>query len=379
MSQFAVDIIKCREAEDGLTSVGTKLQSCKERLSAVMRTLDSNGFFYVDDALRKASSSADVQRNKVLSLKSALDNAVSLYERTEKEIISGAVEPTQTESEATTASGLSEVCFAGLLAFLPTCVIGKDSSIIKRMVDIIRDLIEKWNYKVDSILFDDEGQYGGNQGTMEKDFMSNYERREQLLGYLREYYPDMSAAQAYAYLSTFAGIGCGYVAMANTILMQYENDPEGFYNTFGFPLYAENGDLNYDRMTLDIYAYAEQNGLIERNGDTGLPDGTDQYSRNAILQRYMGEKGVSVRTEFNAEVTMDNFRDISENGGKVIISLHEDNIYLGDEPHYISAHAMTVTGFTADGMIIVSSWGEEYYINVSDLDDNDSFSVIYYN
>ena len=51
----------------------------------------------------------------------------------------------------------------------------------------------------------------------------------------------------------------------------------------------------------------------------------------------------------------------------------------GNRYYIDGGHAITVTGITEDGRYIVSSWGEKYYINPSDIGDDDSFMVFNYN
>ena len=232
-------------------------------------------------------------------------------------------------------------------------------------------------YHVDSIVFDDDGSYGGNQGNMDQVYKWDPIKCWDLLRDLREYFPNMSVFEAFRYFSRLNSVGCGYVALANTLFMEYANRPQDFERTFGYPMFKD-GDLNYDRLILDIYATTDKAGFNDR--DDGL-HGTVDDSRAHIVEHFLRDKGVDVETEANADVTPENFREISENGGYVILGYRHGNMYdeNGNRYYIDGGHAITVTGITEDGRYIVSSWGEKYYINPSDIGDDDSFMVFNYN
>ena len=233
-------------------------------------------------------------------------------------------------------------------------------------------------YHVDSIVFDDDGSYGGNQGNMDQVYKWDPIKCWDLLRDLREYFPNMSVFEAFRYFSRLNSVGCGYVALANTLFMEYANRPQDFERTFGYPMFKD-GDLNYDRLILDIYATTDKAGFNDR--DDGLPNGTVDDSRAHIVEHFLRDKGVDVETEANADVTPENFREISENGGYVILGYRHGNMYdeNGNRYYIDGGHAITVTGITEDGRYIVSSWGEKYHINPSDIGDDDSFMVFNYN
>ena len=230
-------------------------------------------------------------------------------------------------------------------------------------------------YHVDSIVFDDDGSYGGNQGNMDQVYRWDPIKCWDLLRDLREYFPNMSVFEAFRYFSRLNSVGCGYVALANTLFMEYANRPQDFERTFGYPMFKD-GDLNYDRLILDIYATTDKAGFNDR--DDGLPNGTVDDSRAHIVEHFLRDKGVDVETEANADVTPG---EISENGGYVILGYRHGNMYdeNGNRYYIDGGHAITVTGITEDGRYIVSSWGEKYYINPSDIGDDDSFMVFNYN
>ena len=236
----------------------------------------------------------------------------------------------------------------------------------------------KTEYHVDSVVFDDVGGYGGNQGHMEQVYYWDPIKCWELLDDLRKYYPNMSILEAFSYFSQLNSVGCGYVALANTLFMEYADRPGEFERIFGYPMY-KNGDLNYDRLILDIYATTDKAGF--NDGSNGRPQGTYDSTRAMIMQYFLKDKGVSVTTEANVDVNAHNFRSITESGGYVILGYRNGNMYdeNGNAHPINGGHAITVTGVTDDGRYIVSSWGEKYYINASDIGDDDTFMVFRYN
>ena len=95
--------------------------------------------------------------------------------------------------------------------------------------------------------------------------------------------------------------------------MQYEGNPAKFEKTFGFPMYKD-GDLNYDRLLLDLYATTDKSNI--NIGKNGLPEGTTEKTRNQIINNYLNSKGVHVTTDYHADVNANNYREIVE---KIII------------------------------------------------------------
>lgn len=99
-------------------------------------------------------------------------------------------------------------------------------------------------YEIDSVVFDDTGDYGGDQGAPR---LSGGSDQEALYDIVRKHFPDMSDKEIKSYLNKLNSEGCSYVATINTIFAAYEGREEEFERTFGFSMY-KNGDLNYGRV-----------------------------------------------------------------------------------------------------------------------------------
>lgn len=242
--------------------------------------------------------------------------------------------------------------------------------------ELLRRLIEKFKEdtkKKTTVVFDDEGQYGGDQGAPAA---SKGEDRRRLTQIIQRYYPNLkSEEQIDAYLRKLNSEGCGYVALINTIFDQYIGREEEFEKTFGFPMYRD-GELNYNELLVDFYSATDNHkkdssgkDYIDANEDPSATKGkgTTLNKREYRWEMYLEDHGVKVDVKNEVNITQENF-DTYKNEGGVIVRIEYDYMYWRDENgnmvrgYLDGGHAMTVTGFTEDGMLIVSSWGKEYYI-----------------
>ena len=197
-----------------------------------------------------------------------------------------------------------------------------------------------------------QGQYGGKQHGP----MQNYEDVAEIV---RKYHPDWSDKKIRKYLEQLNKEGCGYVAMINTIFLQYKGRPDEFEKTFGFPMYDEDGNLNYNALITDFYTAK----------DDPKHNGTRADSREQMWEEYCKDHGIDVDVR-DVEVTAENYRDLARDG-EIVVGLspvilyqrNADGSYTRTHNIKNAGHAMTVTGVTDDGRLIVSSWGETYYLD----------------
>lgn len=215
-------------------------------------------------------------------------------------------------------------------------------------------------------------QYGGRQaGPMG----ATGDERDELYDIVRKYYPNMTDDEIKDYLSKLNDEGCGYVAIANSIFAEFEGKEDLFEEKFGFPMYDEKtGKLNYNMLVTDLYAATDNHNhsfwpwggdTVDPNEDASATDGwgTNEKSRKYRTELYLKDKGIDCSINNNIKVTPENFSNYDD--GHVI--MRAENFDLVDEngnvTHVDEGHAMTVTGVTDDGRLIVSSWGQKYYID----------------
>ncbi len=194
--------------------------------------------------------------------------------------------------------------------------------------------------------FDDEGQYGGYQGSPRKNW-------REMAEIVRRYYPNMSDRQVRKLLSRLDSEGCGYVAMINTLFLRFKGREDEFERTFGFPMYV-NGELNYDALVTDFYCAQ----------DDPHSTGTLYDSREEMFEAYCRDHNIGVNVH-NVQVTAENFNELRQNG-EIVVGLRPLIMYDANGNRVVdvdSGHAMTVTGVSDDGRLIVSSWGRTYYLD----------------
>ncbi|WP_022779835.1 hypothetical protein [Butyrivibrio sp. AE3009] len=296
-----------------------------------------------------------------------------------------------------------------------------------------------------SELYDGDGQYGGDQMNFEKHddvhhfLCFNWGKDLALYEFIRQHpgYENMTDDEIKAMLESFTDGGCGWVAETNMIFAEFEGRPEDFEKTFGFPMYDENGDLNYDKLAIDLYLSTQGKFYIgddDIKGDAALnssicsyykkhpdefkqrygidlkgadgkvtddawdkiceegdalkedakskgldyveydkdPTGTNYAERENRVKHYLAERGVDSYTTRDATgASASDIQTAIDNGETPIISAAEFNLYdeqgnkINQDP--IGDHAMVITGVTADGKYIVSSWGERYILDPNEV------------
>ena len=253
----------------------------------------------------------------------------------------------------------------------------KDTSGEKTPVEIFMEWIqnlfhkdqERKGYEIDSILFDDDGKYGANQGSPRLQYGKN---RQDLDDIIRKYHPDWTEEQRTKYLTKLNSEGCAYAAFTNVILKKFEGKEAEFEKIFGFPMYKD-GDLNYNDLIVDFYCATDNhnknfwgkdkiNNREDKSDEKG--NGRTTAKEKYRTELYLNQKGIDINIQTNKKVTVDNYKELAEKG-TIVINYRNGNLYdeNGKLRQQIHGHAMVITGVTEDGRFIVSSWGEKLYID----------------
>ena len=237
---------------------------------------------------------------------------------------------------------------------------------------------------------DSAGQYGGNQGAPQ---YASQAEQDAMYEIFQKNNPsvNLNAEQRRNLFRRLNSEGCGYVSLVNTIFCEYYLREEEFEKTFGYPMYDEKGNLNFNLLLMDIYSrmdnrnargkYDAYNDYDPNDEDKNIAKkdysvwddksgrGTTQEQREYYIEQFMKEHGVKADLQTNVKVTVDNYADIVASGKQVLISFRYGNLRDEDgNVHYINGgHSMVVTGVTEDGRFIVSSWGKKYYIDPNEI------------
>lgn len=374
MSEFKVRIQNLNSAMDStqqlesvLKQAADSVQSIKRNLRAQVRQRER-----IDSRLSFAAEQLLTEKQSIRRVVLVGRQAAELYQKNEEHLLN------------VSASQASQV------RSILTGIINKVNSWWQSFMDWIKDLFTPdpvVSTEINSIVFDDEGQYGGNQGSPKS---RKGAEQNALYDIVRQYYPDYTDKELEAFMKKLNSEGCGYVAVINTIFAAYEGREKEFEKTFGFPMYGNNGDLNYDRLLVDFYSATDNHkkGLfgsdtIDNKEDISKADkenpsynyrtdvtggGSSQDSREYRTHLYLDQKGVNVDIRNNYPLTPKKFPKIA-NDGYIIVSFHNGNLLNEDGSVYQvidGGHAMVVTGVTEDGRYIVSSWGKKFYIDPTD-------------
>lgn len=238
-----------------------------------------------------------------------------------------------------------------------------------------RGYLENYEY-----VFDTKGEYGGSQ-------RKPVAAPSEYLNIVRKYHPDYTEEQVNKCLMMLKTEGCGYIAMINTVFLRFYGQEEEFKKHFGYPMYTRDGKLNFNELLVDFYCATDNHyGFLWFDMEDPLEDakfekgfGTVAESREWRFEKYMKDHGVPVDVRL---VTADpkRIKGLLEKGPLVVavkpITLYDINgkvLYSSD-----AGHAMTVTGVADNGLIRVSSWGEEYYIKYRSYSAYERYQQVIY-
>ncbi|MBC6309927.1 hypothetical protein HCJ66_10275 [Listeria sp. FSL L7-1582] len=224
------------------------------------------------------------------------------------------------------------------------------------------------------------GEYGGNQGSPSYTLKNGDTEIKKIL---KNHFPDMTEKEMKDYLDKLNDEGCGYVALVNGFLDQYGGTEREFEKEFGFPMYTkkDNGEktLNYNYLLVDLYASEDNHNKkgiwfwshdeLDEDEDASDIDGygTTQESREYRFNRYLDKHDMEVEFKNGVPPSISNYDKYSDNDEEIILSMSPvilENKSGDVVENMQGGHAVSVTGKTDDGRLIVSSWGTKYYVSV---------------
>lgn len=392
MSEFKVRIDSLNGTMDAIAQMESVLRQTAGSVSQIKRDLNVQirQRERIDSRLIQISRQLEAQGQGLGRTARAGRQAASLYQKNEQQLL-------QTSKSGHSNGGQSAKILNQQLE------LWLKSFLLKVKEWLFPEPKEPEDYEINSVVFDDDGSYGGDQGSPRS---RQGEEQRALYDIVRSYYPNYSDYEISQLMKKLNSEGCGYVAVINTIFAAYEGREAEFEKTFGFPMYGKDGDLNYDRLLVDYYAATDNHNKflwfdrVDKHEDYGKDDkgnwftynnrtdttgaGTSQYDREYRTHLYLDQKGVPVNVKTDYKVTPASFPQASKDG-YVIIAYRYGNLQNedGSVAQYIDGgHAMVVTGVTEDGRYVVSSWGEKYYIDpeecVQKNGNSTSFTFSYY-
>ena len=241
---------------------------------------------------------------------------------------------------------------------------------------------ERESYHTHSKVFDDRGLYGGYQGGPASE--ENPRKKEKYYELIQSNRPNETwdEAKCDEYLKSVQNMGCYYTAYASIIFQHFESDPQCFEEIFGYPMYDENGEFDFNTLIVDMCSYdtsyVDGINVFEVEGTEkflkghGIDVEHNKYLGNRILQA--NPFGI----KFEKPVIPENVKELIESGEQIIIGAQYETLVSADGGENVSigeGHAMLVTGVTEDGRFIVSSWGKKYYLEPCNGNDQYFYTV----
>jgi len=254
---------------------------------------------------------------------------------------------------------------------------------------------EKWAKKLGRYLTDHperrrpvfgrEGEYGGNQGSlMDRWWLMSDEQRAVYAAVIRRYFPGLNDHRIVDVVFWMEAISCGFIAGINSIVAHFADDPVGFEARFGFPLYAANGSVNFDRLFTEYWCFVQSRRPgVDPTGRTPGHEPAGTYPAGEHnLEDFLAAHGVTATTTTLWTGSAESYSDLAQPGTTVFASV--DPLYFRDATGRLVTvgsgfHAVTITGQGVDSSgntyWVISSWGKQYRLYPGDYAGTGSFDL----
>lgn len=381
MSQFLVKPESLKQSGNSLTSSSEKIRSYAAQITSIKDDLDGE-LSMVRASLESIITDTYTRADKMSALGQGIITIAGLYEAAENSVLSNqSTTGTFTETPGGSKNGTTDV-------FDGTGMYGGDQRHFKNVDDAFCDWIRQQhpeyanvpNDQIKELLakFSAVGcnwtaaaniifaEFYGREDEFKKKFgFDMYENGE--LNYDKLIADIFLFTQGQFYVGK--GDTMGKEALSDSMNNYYRHNPSEFEAKYGFNPLDKNGKLtsaamkkiNAERDKLIKDAKANDGVVHWANDEYGL--GTDEFPNR--INHYLRDKGINNFKYDSATTYSNNTIEKALNKGKdVIICAKNFSLYdpaTGAEVHSgVDAHAMVVTGITADGNYIVSSWGQEF-------------------
>lgn len=259
------------------------------------------------------------------------------------------------------------------------------------------------NITVNSNIYNSIGEYGASQKAPFQTMTSDPVEYAQLSNIVKSHFPDMTENDISNFLRKLQKEGCGYVAMINTLFDAFTDNRSGFFEAFGFDMYAADGTLNYNQVLVDLYCsmdnhngidflfftidyYADKEDMVYGDSDkdgkfewTEKPFGNNEIQMKYRWETYCKRHGIDVTVKISRLVTPKNFPKHAKDGS-VCILCSKFTLYNEEQkPTSIKGgHFMIITDVTPDKKYVVSSWGKRYTLDPKDIKGFIFYQIIRY-
>lgn len=143
---------------------------------------------------------------------------------------------------------------------------------------------------------------------------------------LKKYYPNLSDQEFLQFSRILKENGCTFVATIESLLKAINFDENTVSSIFGYDLYDSNGNINYDRMVADLYAFASNYVRIRKS----VPAQRTFSPNDSAIEICKALTGIQCTTEADAVIQMINQgwrgNGFSSNGQLIYINERESTI-----------------------------------------------------
>ncbi len=211
----------------------------------------------------------------------------------------------------------------------------------------------------------------------------------------------MTKVAAETLLNQIDEADCTYIATVNAIVDKFKDNPKLFEEKFGYPLYKEDGEPNFNELLIDLYifentqddnsilyydennkvhiSYLNEDGMLDLDNQVYINNGENDDEH---IRSFLQSKDINTTTSFN-ENNINFIENEFKKGNKISLGIDIDeeigealpmkNLSIKEEDNIENldgSHQVYVTEVNKD-TITVSSWGEKYEIKKSDLEQLD--------
>ena len=213
-----------------------------------------------------------------------------------------------------------------------------------------------WEYHNKMQKITDEGAF--YKECSQKKPVGSWDEKEKMTEYLaviRQYFPEYSLEDARLVLYELSEEGCGYAALVGTLMHYFRQRSYDFMRVFGFPMYDGSGVSNADLLLLHFYCMTDEDGF-------GMTIG------QMMSRFYEFTRTYHLKAKIN--ITFKISRELLKEENTYIIIMAKDFVLLDDhrkKNHVNEWHYMNLRDVDEEGNLMVSSWGNNYFLRKADI------------
>ncbi len=220
---------------------------------------------------------------------------------------------------------------------------------------------EKGKREQEELIFRDSSQY------ILKERMTNLKYFNKYLTMVRHYKPGLDTPAVKELIEKLADEGCGYAALATTIVQHYADKEKAFFDKFKCEL-MQNGEYVTDLLMLDFYCMTDK----ENRGMT-----VEQMRER--FEKYCNSYGIGIKLEVFDTMDVQKCENCLRTGYLLLFAGHFTMYY---KKYHITSvngwHIMNICDVQPDGTLTAVTWGKKYTLKNENLKSDARFVHVKY-